>query len=131
MRYTYWTNLNLPIDPYKTKTCVDRCTETFNTNQAVVADTYSFTPTLIADIRLSFLRFSYDRTALTAGLRLDATGLAGVDEQPGGLPRACRMPLVTGYNGVFSTNGTGSTIMARNDVYSLAPSLTKIWGSTR
>lgn len=42
LRYTYWTNLNLPIDPYKTKTCVDRCTETFNTNQAVVADTYSF-----------------------------------------------------------------------------------------
>ena len=38
-------------------------------------------------------------------------------------------PSVTGYNGVFSTNGTGSTIVARNDVYSFAPSLTKIWGS--
>ena len=39
IRYTYWTNLNLPIDPYKTKTCVDRCTEAFNTNQAVIGDT--------------------------------------------------------------------------------------------
>jgi hypothetical protein len=66
LRYTYWTNLNLPIDPYKTKTCVDRCTETFNTNQAVIADTYSFSPTLIGDLRLSFLRFSYDRSSLTA-----------------------------------------------------------------
>ena len=28
------------------------------------------------------------------------------------------MSMVTGYNGVFSTNGTGSTIIARNDVYS-------------
>ena len=37
-------------------------------------------------------------------------------------------PVVTGYNGVWSTNGTGSTIMARNDVFSLAPSMTKIWG---
>ena len=41
----------------------------------------------------------------------------------------CPHPSVTGYNGVFSTNGTGSTIVARNDVYSIAPSMTKIWGS--
>jgi hypothetical protein len=38
-RYTYWSNLNLPIDPYSTKTCVDRCTESMNTNQAVLGDT--------------------------------------------------------------------------------------------
>ena len=43
-RYTYWTNLNLPIDPYKTQTCVDRCTETFKTHQAVIGDSFSFTP---------------------------------------------------------------------------------------
>ena len=39
------------------------------------------------------------------------------------------LPNVTGYNGVFSTSGTGSTIIARNDVYSLVPGMTKIWGS--
>ena len=38
-------------------------------------------------------------------------------------------PNVTGYNGVWSTNGTGSTIIARNDVYAFVPSLTKISGS--
>jgi hypothetical protein len=128
LRYTYWTNLNLPIDPYGTKTCVDRCTETFNTNQAVFADNYSFTPTLIFDIRLSYMRFSYDRTALTAGYDLTQLGWpASMNNQV--VVRTTPLPNVTGYNGVFSTSGTGSTIIDRNDVYSIVPTLTKIWGS--
>ena len=94
----------------------------------MIGDTHSFTPTLVADFRLSFLRFSYDRTALTDGFRSDPARLARFDEQPGCISRGAH-PTVTGYNGVFSTNGTGSTIIARNDVYSLVPSLTKIWGS--
>ncbi len=128
LRYTYWTNLNLPIDPYKTKTCVDRCTETFNTNQAVIADTYSFSPSLIGDLRLSYLRFSYDRSSLTAGYDLTQLGWpSSLNDQV--VFRVVPQPSVTGYNGVFSTSGTGSTIIARNDVYSIAPSLTKIWGT--
>ena len=128
VRYTYWTNLNLPIDPYRTNTCVDRCTETFNTNQAVIADTYSFSPTLVGDLRLAYMRFSYDRTSLTTGYDLTQLGWpSSINDQV--VFRVVPQPVVTGYNGVFSTNGTGSTIIARNDVYSIAPSLTKIWGS--
>jgi hypothetical protein len=127
-RYTYWTNLNLPIDPYKTQTCVDRCTETFNDNQAVIGDTWSISPTLIADFRLSYLRFSYDRSALTAGYDLTQLGWpASLNDQV--VFRVAPQPTVTGYNGVFSTSGSGSTIIARNDVYSFAPTVTKIWGN--
>jgi hypothetical protein len=126
-RYTYWTNLNLPIDPYGTQTCVDRCTETFSTNQAVIADTWTINPTLIADFRVSYTRFSYDRSALTAGYDLTQLGWpASMNEQV--VFRVVPLPNVTGYNGVFSTSGTGSTIIARNDTYSLAPTLTKIAG---
>jgi len=127
LRYSFWKNLNLPIDPYQTKTCVDRCTEAMNTNQAVIGDTYSLNPTTFLDVRLSYTRFSYDRTALTKGFDLTQLGwpaslnnTVAVRVQP--------IPLVTGYNGVFSTNGTGSTIVARNDVYSIMPSMTKIAG---
>jgi hypothetical protein len=128
VRYTYWKNLNLPIDPYRTETCVDRCTEKFDNNQAVLADTYSFSPSLIADLRLSFTRFSYDRTALTAGYDLTQLGWpASLNNQV--VVRVLPQANVTGYNGVFSTNGTGSTIVDRNDTYSLAPSMTKILGS--
>jgi hypothetical protein len=124
-RYTYWQNLNLPIDPYKTQTCVDRCTETFNTNQGVFAHTWSITPTMIADIRLAYLRFSYDRTSLTEGFDLTQLGWPeSMNNQV--VFRVVPVPNVVGYNGVWSTNGTGSTILARNDVYSIAPTLTKI-----
>lgn len=127
-RYTYWQNLNLPIDPYRTQTCVDRCTETFNTNQGVFGDTYTITPTLISDIRISYLRFSYDRTALTQGYDLTNLGWpASMNNQV--VFRVVPQPVVVGYNGVWSTNGTGSTIIARNDIYSIGGSLTKIWGS--
>jgi len=126
-RYTFWRNLNLPIDPYGTKTCVDRCTEDMNTNQFVLGDTYSITPTMFLDLRASFSRYHYDRTAATAGYDLTQLGwpaslntAVAVRVQP--------IPIVTGYNGVFGTNGTGSTIVARNDIFSLSPNMTKIWG---
>jgi len=128
VRYTYWTNLNLAIDPYRTQTCVDRCTETFNNNQAVIADTHSFSPTLIGDFRLSYTRFHYDRTALTQGYDLTQLGWpSSMNNQV--VVRTLPLANVTGYNGVFTTAGTGSTIVDRNDVYSLALSMTKMWGS--
>ncbi len=127
VRYTYWSNLNLPIDPYNTKTCVDRCTESMNTNQAVFGDTYSLNPTTFLDLRLSFTRFSYDRTALTAGYDLTQLGWPAALNNAVAV-RVQPIPIVTGYNGVFGTSGTGSTIVARNDVYSLSPNITKIMG---
>src|SRR5205823_14685037 len=111
--------------PYKTKTCVDRCTEAFNTNQAVIADTYSFSPTMIGDFRIAFLRFSYDRTATTNGYDLTQLGWpASLNSQVAF--RVQPIPLVTGYNGVFSTNGTGRTIVDRDDSCSLTPRIPMI-----
>lgn len=125
-RYTYWTNLNLPIDPYKTGTCVDRCQEEFNTNQAVIGDTYTFSPTTILDLRLSYLRFSYDRIPLTLGYDLTQLGWPSyLNDQV--VFRVVPNVNVVGYNGVWATSGTGSRIIARNDVYSVAPTLTKIY----
>lgn len=127
-RYTWWDNLNLPIDPYNTRTCVDRCTETFTTNQGVFGDTYAISPTLVADVRLSVLRFSYDRTSLTTGYDLTQLGWpASLNDQV--VFRVVPQPVVVGYNDVWRTSGTGSTIVARNDVFSLSPNLTHIRGS--
>jgi len=126
-RYTYWRNLNLPIDPYGTKTCVDRCTEDMNTNQFVLGDTLTLTPTAFLDLRGSFSRYHYDRISATAGFDLTQLGWPSALNNQVAV-RVHPIPLVAGYNGVFSTNGSGSTIVARNDVYSFTPSLTKIWG---
>jgi len=126
-RYTFWKNLNLPIDPYATKTCVDRCTETMNTNQTVLGDTYSINPSTFLDLRLSFTRFSYDRTSATVGFDLTQLGWPAALNNAVAV-RVHPIPIVTGYNGVFGTNGTGSTIVARNDIFSIMPGMTKIWG---
>ncbi len=127
VRYTFWKNLNLPIDPYGTQTCVDRCTETMNTNQAVIGDTLSLSPSTFLDLRLSFTRFSYDRTSLTAGYDLTQLGWPSALNNQVAV-RVSPIPIVTGFDGVFGTNGTGSTIVARNDVYSIMPAMTKVIG---
>src|SRR6516162_11480477 len=52
-RYTYWTNLSLPIDPYGTGVCVDRCTEQAHVHNGVIDDSYSFAPTTVLDWRVT------------------------------------------------------------------------------
>ena len=84
-RYTYWGNLNLPIDPFKTGVCQDRCTEIFNTNDFVLDDVYSFNPTTILDLRASYLRFSYNRTPETLGYNLSQLGWPSLAQFAGGL----------------------------------------------
>lgn len=127
LRYTHWKNTNLPIDPYNTKTCLDRCTEIFTTHQAVAADTYSLSPTTVLDVRLAFLRFVYDRIPLTRGFDLTQLGWpAELNNQV--LMRVQPTANVQGYHDLPTSQGTGSVIIARNDSYSIVPSLTKISG---
>jgi hypothetical protein len=127
VRYTNWKNTNLPIDPYNTQTCLDRCTEIFTTHQAVVADTYSLSPTTILDVRLAYLRFVYDRIPLTAGFDLTQLGWpSALNSQV--LMRVQPTANVQGYHDLPTSQGTGSVIIDRNDSYSIVPTLTKIWG---
>ena len=126
-RYTRWSNLSLPIDPYKTQTYIDRGPETFVTHQLVLADTFTFSQNTIADFRIGWLRFIYDRTPESLGVDLTSFGW------PASLNRQVAFqhiptPCVQGYTDVFCTNGTGSTIIARNDNQSFAASLTRIMG---
>jgi len=128
-RYTRWTNLNLPIDPFGTGVCQDRCTEAFTTNNAEIDDVYDFSPTTVMDIRVSFDRMAYDRTPSSAGLNLSqfGPGFGAVQNQvfQANLP----LPVLSGPLGnVFSTQGAGSVIIARDDTARIAGSLTKISG---
>lgn len=128
-RYTYWGNLNLPTDPFGNGVCQDRCTETFNTNNFVLGDTYSFSPTTIMEIRLSYQRFDYDRTPKTLGYNLTQLGWpASLNTQAVFLDLP--VPVINGFdtNGTFGSQGAGSVIIDRNDNYRAAATLTKIAG---
>ncbi len=126
-RFTDWTALSLAHDPYKTGICQDRCQESWYTRQLVLDDVYSFSPTTILDVRLSYLRFWYNRQPTSLGVDLTTFGWpASLNSQVAWrhIPTAC----VTGYGDFWCSQGAGSGIFARDDNYSLAPSLTKIRG---
>ncbi len=129
-RYSYWGNLNLPIDPMKDGVCQDRCTEIFNTNNFVLSDTYSFNPTTILELRGSYQRFSYDRTPETLGYDVTQLGWpASLNTQA--TFRALPIPVINDFDtfSTFSSQGAGSVIVDRNDNYRAAATLTKIAGN--
>jgi hypothetical protein len=127
-RYTYWTNLSLPVEPYNNAVCQDRCSETWTTKSMVFGDTYSLSPTTILDLRISWLRFVYDRTPVTLGSDLTKFGLpANLNNQVSF--QVIPTPVVTGFSDVWTSQGPGSAIHQRNDSYAIYPSVTKITGS--
>jgi Carboxypeptidase regulatory-like domain/TonB dependent receptor len=129
-RYSYWGNLNLPTDPFGNGVCQDRCTEVFNTNNFVLGDTYSFSPTTIMEVRLSYQRFSYDRTPTTIGYDLTQLGWpAALNSEA--VFRDLPVPVINGFDpaNTFGSQGAGSVIIDRNDNYRAAATLTKISGN--
>ena len=129
-RYSYWGNLNLPTDPFGNGVCKDRCTEVFNTNNFVLGDTYSFNPTTIMEVRLSYQRFSYDRTPSSLGYDLTQLGWpASLNTQA--FAQTLPLPVINGFDNesTFSSQGAGSVIIDRNDNYRAAGTLTKISGN--
>jgi carboxypeptidase family protein/TonB-dependent receptor-like protein len=132
VRYSRWSNLNLPIDPFKTGVCQDRCTETFTTHSGVVDDVYNFSPTMIMDLRLSWTRMAYDRTPADVGLDLSKLGPNWAPLNNEVVLRDLPIPSfggVDGYlNNVFGSDGAGSVITAREDMPRIAGSMTKIAG---
>ncbi|MGH9344125.1 MAG: carboxypeptidase regulatory-like domain-containing protein [Terriglobia bacterium] len=129
-RYTYWGNLNLPIEPMNNGICQDRCTETFNTNNFVLGDTYTFTPTTIMAVHLSYQRFSYNRIPVTLGYDLTTLGWPAVDNSEAAFD-VLPVPSINGFDtqNTYGSQGTGSVIVARNDNYRAAGTVTKIVGN--
>jgi Carboxypeptidase regulatory-like domain len=130
-RYTQWNSGNIgahtygnglvggdPISP-----------ESFKTRQTVFGDTYVFSPSLVGDLRLSYLRWTYVRTP----------GTLGFDENSLGFNPASGMGTISALNRVINSNtvptialatptyngvGTGY-IFGTNQNYVVAPSISK------
>jgi hypothetical protein len=127
-RYSYWTNYSLAQDPYGTKVYQDRGPETWIVNSVVLGDTYTVSPTTIADLRLTFLRFAYDRVPGSLGTDLTKYGLpAALNSQVSF--QVVPTPVVQNFSDIWTSQGPGSVIHQRNDSYALYPSVTKIAGS--
>lgn len=127
-RYTRWTDYNLASDPYAAAQSaaslpLSGTSVSFQTVQAVLADTYTFTPNTIGDIRLSFFRFTYHSSPESLGSDFTKFGWPAVLNSEVAfreLPYVC----VQGFSD-FCQEVTGVTA---NNTFSIAPSLTKIKG---
>ncbi len=94
--------------------------------QAVFADTYTFSATTIGDVRIAWLRYEYNNTNQSLGTDLTKFGWPqSLISQF--LFTSDPVPVVQGYNDILSGSGV-SYIIDRNNSYSVAPSLTKILG---
>jgi hypothetical protein len=127
-RFTYWKNLSLPTEPYNNAVCQDRCAETWTSKSAVLGDTFSLTPNTILDVRLTWIRFVYDRTPNSLGTDLTKFGLpASLNNQVSF--QVIPTPVVQNFSDVWTSQGPGSVIHQRNDSYGIYPSVTKLAGS--
>lgn len=128
-RFTHWTLLSLPIDPYGTGVCADRCTETSQTNNAVIDDSYTFSPTTLLDLRLTFNRLNNRRKPVNEPFDLTQLGWPASLNSQVAFPVE-PVPIVQGFDdgGIFGSGGAGSDITRADDDEGIGGSLSKITG---
>jgi Carboxypeptidase regulatory-like domain len=71
-RYNFWNLLDLPLDPFKTGLCADKCAETYQTNAVAINYSNAITPNLILNLNGSGSRFHYLRSPSNSGVDLNA-----------------------------------------------------------
>ncbi len=128
-RYSINKYFNLAIDPFGTHAypLAVGTPENRMMQQAVLNDSYSFSPTTVLDVSLSYLRDNFQRVPESTGFDLSTLG-------PGWAPlndqvefRTLPVLAVAGITD-FSSQNTGSTIKDVNDDWALLPNLTMVRG---
>ena len=128
-RYNYWTNLDLPPDPFNNGMCVAYCTIKFQTNAIALDHTYTFTPTLISDVHFTFDRYTYVRTPILSNFDLTSIGWPDYYNQISPILRTPPTINVAGESDdLFSQQGPGSVILSQDNTWNVSGDLTKIAG---
>jgi hypothetical protein len=122
-RYSFWSSTSPPVDPFNEGNGLG---SGFQTNQAVLGDTYALSPSTVGELRVAFLRFLFNYTPQSYG----------VDQTKFGLPadynaqeplRNNPDPCVAGFSD-FCNQNMANIVLNTNNSYSIMPSVTKIIG---
>jgi hypothetical protein len=125
-RYTRWAFDELPWDPYNNDTYwFDLDPQNFVTDSIVVGDTYTFDPSTILDVRVSYLRFNYFQGPPSSITGFDMTTF-GFPAYMNQIPAQFRTFPAFAFPD-YPTGGT-QVISSVNNNYVISPSLTKILG---
>lgn len=128
-RFTWWKNTNLPQDPFGTGICQDRCGENFKVYNWILEDLYTLNSRTILDMRVSYLRFIYNRTPKVTTYRPSDIG----QNLGNGALGQFLTPTIVSIAGfdtanTFGSNGPGSTIGDHSDDDRVAGTLIKLVG---
>lgn len=128
-RYTQWNSGNIGAHTYQNGLIGGDpiSPESFTTRQIVFGDTYLFSPTLLGDLRLSYLRWTYVRTPGTLGYNETQLGFPaymGTISQLNNVPNSTTVPGIALSTPTYNGVGTGY-IFGTNQDYVIAPSVSK------
>ena len=126
-RFAYFGLLDLPVNPFGTGLCLDRCAEKYHTKMVVFDVNHSFTPTTILDVNLAGSRFVYGRNPLLAGYDLTQLGWPATYNSPPSTMRTPPTPAFPFPNDVGRSQGN-SAIGDHNTQYNVSPAFTLIRG---
>ena len=126
-RFAYFGLTDLPVNPFGTGLCLDRCAEKYHSKLLAFGLNHAFTPTTILDINLAGSRFVYGRQPILSGFDLTSLGWPSTYNSP---PTSIRTPPTPAFpfpNDVGKSQGN-SAIGDHNTQYNLTPAFTLIRG---
>ncbi|HXN28161.1 MAG TPA: TonB-dependent receptor [Candidatus Acidoferrales bacterium] len=128
-RYNFFNLLDLPLDPFGTGLCADKCAETYQTNALAIDYSYTIRPDLILNINASGSRFHYARTPSNSSFDLTQFGWPAAYNAE--IPSAARSPFTPCFTpqDPSVTCSQGQSFIADHDTQvNVSPNLTWIKG---
>ena len=132
MRFNYTAPTPVLVSPYHNSEYT-LGTRTNPVVTAVAGDTWTISPSLIADLRVAYLRNHNTRYPSQLGVDLTTIGwpaIYNVQDTTRTLPQLCvtNYDFLAGAQGGYCQGNPQSVIFVTNNVYSLSPTLTKVAG---
>jgi len=126
-RFAYFGLTDLPVNPFGTGLCLDRCAEKYHSKLLVFGVNHAFTPTTILDVNFGATRFVYGRQPILSGFDLTSLGWPATYNSPPSSMRTPPTPAFPFPNDVGRSQGN-SAIGDHNSQYNITPALTLIRG---
>jgi hypothetical protein len=128
-RYNFFNLLDLPLDPFGTGLCADKCAETYQTNALAIDYSYAIHPDLILNINASGSRFHYLRSPTNSNFDLTQFGWpAAYNAEIPGAARSPFTPCFTPQDPSITCSQGQSFISDHDTQLNVSPSITWIRG---
>jgi len=131
-RYTAWSSKNIDPKPYKGNNLylTALAPEVFTTKQIVFGDTYVINSKSVADLRLGYLRWNYNRIPTNFGI--DESAAFGWPSYMNygslnNLPKSTAVPSMSTSGPISYNQGGAGYIFSINNNYSIAPTYQRVW----